>query len=148
MKKIKIFIDSNVLIAGLASDKGASHKLLKLIEARMIEAYFCQLIFEEVERNLKKKLPESLPYLYGAIKILSLNNLPTSRKLDKKLNRFFPKKSDQTIFETANKIQLDFFVTLNRKHFHTRDVKKLAHFKICTPAQFLDDLDFFNKMYY
>ena len=44
MKKIKIFIDSNVFIAGLASDQGSSSRLLQLIEWQVFDAYICQQI--------------------------------------------------------------------------------------------------------
>src|SRR3990167_9593444 len=105
MKKIKVFIDSNVLIAGIASDQGASSKLLKLIEEKEIDAYLSQQVFAESEKNIKKKLPESLSYFYAAIKLLPLKNLPASKNLDKKLHRFFPKRADQAIFETANRLK-------------------------------------------
>lgn len=143
MKKIKIFIDSNVLIAGLASDQGASSKLLKLIEEKKVDAYLNRIVFAETEKNIKKKLPESLSYFYAAIKILPLKNLLTPKNLDKRLNRFFFKRADQVIFETANRLKPDFFITLNRKHFHTRKIRKIAHFKIRTPAQFLDEWENF-----
>src|SRR3990170_5530469 len=98
MKKTRIFIDSNVLIAGLASDQGASFRLLKLIEQRIFDAYVCQLVLYESEKNIKKKLPESLPYFYYALKNLSFTVIKDLEKIDKKLTKKFPKKSDQIIF--------------------------------------------------
>lgn len=139
MKKAKIFIDSNVLIAGLASDQGASFHLLKLIELRIFDTYVCQLVLYESEKNIKKKLPEALPYFYYALKHLPFTILKDSRKIDKKLARNFPKKSDQIIFQTVQQLKPDYFLTLNRKHFHQKQVRKIATFKIRTPAQFLDE---------
>ena len=139
MKKTKIFIDSNVLIAGLASIQGASSRLLKLIESRVFDTYVCQLVLEESEKNIKKKLLESLPYFYYAIKYLPLTIVKDSKKSDKKLTRHFSKKSDQIIFQTVQKLNPDYFLTLNRKHIHQKSVRKIASFKIRTPAQFLDE---------
>lgn len=138
MKKNKIFIDSNVFIAGIVSSKGASGNLLRLISESVFNAYICKLVIWESERNIQKKLPKFLPYFYYAIGKLPLVVLKDSANLDKKIARNFPKKSDQIIFETANKLQLDYFLTLNRKHFHQKAIRKIAHFKIRTPAQFLD----------
>lgn len=139
MKKTKIFIDSNVVIAGLASDQGASFKLLKLTEQRIFDAYICQLVLFESEKNIKQKLPESLPYFYYALKHLPLTILLDSKNIDKKLSKYFPKESDQLIFETVQKLKPEYFLTLNRKHFHQSAIKKIADFKIKTPAQFLDE---------
>lgn len=139
MKKTKIFIDSNVLIAGLASDQGASFRLLKLIEQRIFDAYVCQLVLYESEKNIKKKLPESLPYFYYAFKNLPLAIVKDSKKFDRKLAKLFSKKSDQIIFQTVQQLKPDYFLTLNRKHFHQKQVRKIAYFKIRTPAQFLDE---------
>jgi len=139
MKKTRIFIDSNVLIAGLASDQGASFRLLKLIEQRIFDAYVCQLVLYESEKNIKKKLPESLPYFYYALKNLPLTIVKDSKKFDNKLAKHFSKKSDLIIFQTIQKLQPDYFLTLNRKHFHQKPVRQIAHFKIRTPAQFLNE---------
>lgn len=139
MKKIKLFLDSNVLIAGLASSKGASAVILRLIEAKAIEAYLSQQVIEESERNLRKKLPEFLPYYYYALKYLPLTILKDSKNIHRNLSKYFPKKSDQIIFQTVQKLEPDYFLTLNRKHFHQKPVRKISHFKIRTPAQFLDE---------
>jgi len=132
-------LDSNVLIAGLASNKGASALVLKLIEAQAVKAQISKQIVKETERNIKKKLPEFLSYFYYALNYLPLTISTDSKNIDKRLSKYFPKKSDQMIFETVQKLKPDYFLTLNRKHFHQTAFKKIAHFKIRTPAQFLDE---------
>ena len=139
MKKIKIFLDCNVLIAGLASTKGASAVILRLIEADVFEIYISQQVLEEAERNLKKKLPEFLSYYFYVIKYLPITIIQDFKKKNVKLTKLFPKRSDQTIFQTAQKLQPDYFLTLNRRHFHQIPIRKIASFKIRTPAQFLDE---------
>lgn len=139
MKKIKIFLDSNVLIAGLASIKGASAIVLRLTEIKAFEVFISQQIILESERNIKKKLSEFLPYFYYAIKYLPLEVSKDFQKQDLKLAKLLSKESDQMIFQTVSKIKPDYFLTLNRKHFHQKVIKKMANFIICTPAQFLDE---------
>lgn len=139
MKKAKVFLDSNVLIAGLASTRGASATVLRLIESKVVEAYISNQIVMESERNIKKKLPEFLPFFYYTLSYLPLTVLLDSKNINKRLSKHFPKESDQLIFETVQKLKSEYFLTLNRKHFHQDMIKKIANFKIKTPAQFLDE---------
>lgn len=61
--KLRVFFDADVLIAGSASKthSSASYILLQLAELTLIEGIICPYVREEVERNLKEKLPHSLP---------------------------------------------------------------------------------------
>ncbi len=53
----KIFFDADALIAGSASQTGASFLLLQLCEIRILTGLTCLLVVEECRRNLRKKLP-------------------------------------------------------------------------------------------
>lgn len=139
MKKIKIFLDSNVLIAGLVSSKGASGTLLGQIQKNIFEIHVSKLVLGETERNLKKKLPRFLPFYFYAIENFPFFITKDFRKSNQKVSKLFSKKSDAIIFQTVQKLKPDYFLTLNRKHFHQPDIKKIATFKIRTPAQFLDE---------
>ena len=139
MKKIKIFLDSNVLIAGLVSSVGASGAVLELIKENILKINISRLVLEESERNLRKKLPRFLPYYFYAIENFPFVIIEDSKGLDNKIAKLFPKKSDQVIFQTVQQLKPDHFLTLNRKHFHQAKIKKIATFKIRTPAQFLDE---------
>ncbi|HID61354.1 MAG TPA: PIN domain-containing protein [Anaerolineae bacterium] len=59
-KILRLFLDSSVIIAGLASRIGASHTILALAELGLIRPVACPYILTEVERNLAKKVPEFL----------------------------------------------------------------------------------------
>lgn len=139
MKKNKIFLDSNVLIAGLVSSVGASGAVLGLIKENILEINISRLVLEESERNLRKKLPRFLSYYFYAIKNFPFVIIEDSKRFDNKIEKLFPKESDLIIFQTVQKLKPDYFLTLNRKHFHQESIKKIANFKICTPAQFLDE---------
>ena len=139
MKKIKIFLDSNVLIAGLVSSVGASGAVLELIKENILKINISRLVLEESERNLRKKLPRFLPYYFYAIENFPFVIIEDSKGLDNKIAKLFPKKSDQVIFQTVQQLKPDYFLTLNRKHFHQSKIRKIVSFKIRTPAQFLDE---------
>lgn len=61
--KPKVFIDADVLFAGSAapSEHGASLVVLRMAEISLVEAYTCQQVITEAERNLAAKLPQALP---------------------------------------------------------------------------------------
>jgi hypothetical protein len=60
-RPIRVFVDSDVLLAGSASTTGASHLALQLSEVELIDAVACEQVRREVERNLERKLPAALP---------------------------------------------------------------------------------------
>ena len=57
----RVCLDSDVVIAGHFSSKGASHALLMLAEMGLISVVLPSAGVAEVERNLTEKLPEALP---------------------------------------------------------------------------------------
>ncbi len=49
---LSVFIDSNVLISGIASLTGASAAILNLGESNIIKIVLCQQVLIEVDRNI------------------------------------------------------------------------------------------------
>jgi len=66
-----------VLIAGSAfkTHSSASYILLQLSELTLIEGLICPYVREEVERNLKEKLPHALP-VFRALLRAALREVP------------------------------------------------------------------------
>jgi predicted nucleic acid-binding protein len=60
-RPIRVFVDSDVLLAGSASTTGASHLILQLSEIGLIDALACEQVRREVERDLERKLSAALP---------------------------------------------------------------------------------------
>jgi predicted nucleic acid-binding protein len=54
---IKVFIDTSVLIAGVASVTGASATVLDLCEAESIQMVISRQVLVEADRNFSSKLP-------------------------------------------------------------------------------------------
>ena len=61
--KPRVFVDADVIFAGAASpsEHSASLVILRLAEITLIEAITSQQAIVEAERNLKQKLPQTLP---------------------------------------------------------------------------------------
>ncbi|MEW6424916.1 MAG: PIN domain-containing protein [Bacillota bacterium] len=82
MKQTKVFLDSSVIIAGLASKKSGSYEVLTLAELKIIIPCICEDIVREVFRNVQKKLPGSAAHFYALFKKLPFkNNRPIGGRL-------------------------------------------------------------------
>jgi predicted nucleic acid-binding protein len=64
---LPVYLDADVLFAGVSSAKGASYALLLLSELGIIAAYTAQQTVREAERNLLNKVPAAVPELHRAI---------------------------------------------------------------------------------
>ena len=53
----RVFFDANVLIAGVASHRGASRAALMMAEAGLFQMVVSRQVLDEAERNLRRKLP-------------------------------------------------------------------------------------------
>lgn len=56
----RLFLDASVIIAALASEAGASRAILILAEVGLFRLVVCPYVLQEVERNLRKKLPTAV----------------------------------------------------------------------------------------
>ena len=57
VRKPKLLVDADVLIAGSVSTSGASHIILQLSKLTIIECITSKQAQTEAERNLMEKLP-------------------------------------------------------------------------------------------
>lgn len=61
MSKIRVFLDSSAIIAGIISSQGAARALLVMSEDGQVEAYISEQVIVESERTIAKKVPHTLP---------------------------------------------------------------------------------------
>lgn len=139
VKKPKVFLDSSVWFAAVCSPTGGSSFILSLASGR-IEIITTKTVLAEVERNVRQKLEfYHLERFFNLLKkIQVLNQLP-----DKKLIRQAKKvivAKDAVILAEAKKAQVDFLITLDKKHFLKDKVRKFVKgAEICTPGEFIEE---------
>ncbi len=135
--RLKVFLDTSTVIAGLASSRGAAKEVLYLAEIRLIKIFISKQVIVEADRNIKSKLPEMLNEFRGYIKILSLVLVddPTIEKT----NRYssFMNRNDAPILAAAISSGADYLVTWDRKHFIKKRSSLTVKIKIVTPGEFL-----------
>ena len=141
-KEVNIFLDSNVIISGLFSDKGAPRIILDLLclNLPVLAGMTGQYNIIETERNIKKKMPgvlslynEYLPKLN--LEIIPLPPLKDIRDLSGHIsNKHAPALASAIIGKA------DFLVTGDKKDFVRPSKKRIYPFKIVTPSEFLEKI--------
>jgi len=137
-KSVKVFLDSNVILSGLLSDKGASRVILDLLclGLPMLAGAIGEYNVIEIERNLKKKMPGVLPVYRKYLPLLSLEVVPLpSSEAIRKLFGIIADK-DVPVLASAISCDADFLVTGDKKDFIK--LKGKYSFRIVSPAEFLD----------
>lgn len=135
----RIFLDSSVLIAASASNVGASHAVIVMAEIGLIKAIVSEQVIEECERNLQKKLPQSLETFRLIISKISPEILPQPSFNEFKQWINIIEAKDAPILAAAITAKVTRLLTLNTKDF-TPNVSNLSNLRLQTPGQFVQEV--------
>lgn len=139
MSKIKVFLDSSAVMAGVISSAGAARVLLVMSENGQIETFISEQVIVESERSIAKKVPQALPEFRQTLKDANLKVVhnPTQEEIEENLS-LIADPDDVPILLTAMKSHVDYLATHNRKHFlNDYKVAEKAGLKIGTPGDVL-----------
>ncbi len=135
----RIFLDSSVLIAGVASFTGASRAILVLAELGLLKLVVCPYILKETDRNLAKKLPEALPYYRRLCNSLDWEVVSDPLPGDVRRWAGIIEAKDAPILAAAVEAKPARLVTLDTKDF-TPETAEQAELAICTPGDLLREI--------
>jgi putative PIN family toxin of toxin-antitoxin system len=136
--KPRVFLDTSALLAGLASPAGASNMILALAEAELITLVVSEEVLVEAERNLHEKLSKAIPEYQRFLIACPLEEVATPTAGDIRVVKEIIHPKDAPILTAAMNAQVDYLVTLNRKHFlDDPDVARRSGLRIGTPDDFL-----------
>ena len=136
-KKLKVFLDSNVLFSAAYMGKGRSRSyLIYDLQGRgFFDIFISGLVVKEAVWNMGRKRPDRLLFLNGLIQnstvledTLILSDIQTLKTLP--LN-------DRIILTTAIYHGMDFFITGNTKDFRDFYLKKIGETLILRPVDFI-----------
>jgi putative PIN family toxin of toxin-antitoxin system len=143
-QKIKVFIDTNVLIAGVNSVTGASATILDLCEARVLQMVVSRQVLIEADRNFAAKFPQ----LVGRFRQFTHNLAPlmvedpTADSMEKAAS--IVDRKDAPILAAAQNANVDFLITLDKRHFLNPKTREKIMLKVVSPIEFLQ---FFEKLF-
>jgi len=133
----RVFLDTSVLIAGLASQTGASAAIRDLGESEELRIVLSRQVLVEADRVLLEKFPHLIARYRQFITNVSpeLTDDPPREVVRAAEAVIHP--DDAAILAAARHAQVDYLVTLNTKHFLTPKVRAFYAAPIVTPAEFL-----------
>jgi predicted nucleic acid-binding protein len=137
-KKIKVFLDSNVLfsIAYSGKEKSRSYLIYEIQGMGIIQVCLSKLVREETLLNIRIKKPDSESLLKELIeKSKILGDIAADLKLG--AIRKLP-QNDRIILTTAIYHKADIFVTGNEKDFRKLYRKKVFNTMVLRPIDFLN----------
>ena len=140
MKKIKVFVDSNVWFS-VFYKKGVASDLINKFLQEEFEVIISELVLEEIIRNIEKKVPGALSLVYRFFQeypIAIVRNPDTKEQLQKFIG--LAQKKDLPILISALNYKCNFFVTGNKRDFKTFLIKKRYHLLVLNPREMLNRL--------
>ena len=135
MKVYQVVLATNVIIAALKSRKGASCKLLSLIDSSLFKINLSVSLLLEYEDVLKRKTIEIPLNNEDIDNILDyLCKIANKREIFYLWRPFLKDPKDDFVLELAVESQSDFIITYNLKDF--KEIEKFG-LKAITPREFL-----------
>jgi predicted nucleic acid-binding protein len=143
-RRIRLFLDSNVLTGGIVSPWGLDKAALSLCAARLCKLVLAEVVRDEVEENLllhAERLPRSdadelIEHYRRLIKLTSPEVVPYPKEADVLSSRHLIRHAaDVPVLLSAMASKPDWLLTHNTRHF-TQAVAKRTSVRIATPADF------------
>lgn len=147
-RRIRLFLDSNVLTGGIVSPWGLDKATLSLCAAKVCNLVLAEAVREEVEENLlfhAERLPsldadQLIEDYRRLIKLTHPEIVPYPAKdLVRSARHLIRHAADVPILLSAMASKPDWLLTHNAKHF-TKAVAQRASLRIATPAEFFRTL--------
>ena len=139
-KPVRVFLDSNVILSGFISDRGAPRILLDLLSLGLplLRGLTGQYNIIEIERNLNKKLPGCISVYKKYFPKLHLEIIPLPTIIEIKKYAGVTAAKDVPVLVSALKGKAAFLVTGDKKDFsHLNERKNPLPFTILNPEDFL-----------
>lgn len=137
--RFSVFLDTSALFAGIWSAEGGARMILRLGEVEAIRLLVSSQVLDEIERALRRKAPATLGLLALLLDRSGIEVVPSpTPKVVQDSQALIGHPGDAQLLAAAWAAGVDYFVTLDRKHFLDNQVlKDNVPFPIGTPGDFL-----------
>jgi predicted nucleic acid-binding protein len=139
-RRLRVFLDSNVIISGLFSERGAPRMILDILSLNLpvLTAITGDYNVREVERNLTAKLPAALPLFRSCLKIIGFEIVPLPERRSLAPLAGLTSEKDLPVLASAILGKADVLVTGDKQDL-LRIPKHNLPFAVLSPAEFLDE---------
>ena len=144
-RRTRLFLDSNVLTAGIISPWGLDKAVLSLCAAGISRLVLAEVVRDEVERNLllhaeRLSSADGEQLIEGYRRLIKLTEAQLvpypARALVRSSRHLIRHEADVPVLLSAMASKPDWLLTHNTKHF-TRAVAQRTSLRIATPKEFL-----------
>ena len=141
-KKHRVFLDSNVILSGLFSDRGAPRLILDLmtLDLPVLAGLTGRFDLLEIERNVGKKLPGALSVWREHLSRLRLEIVPMPSSWDLALLGETAEGKDLPVIASAINGKADFFVSGDNRLLPRLEHRPDLSFRAAFPEEFLNVL--------
>jgi predicted nucleic acid-binding protein len=139
MDRIRIFLDTSALFAGIWSANGRARLILNLGEAGALQIVVSRQVLHELDNVLYRKAPASLPILARLLDRTQVKITPPGSEADyEQCLADTRHPGDARILADAWGAGVEYLVNLNQKHIlNNPAVRSHLPFQIGTPGDFL-----------
>jgi predicted nucleic acid-binding protein len=141
-KVVRVFLDSNVILSGLLSERGAPRIILDVLSLKLpfLIGLTGRYNLIEIERNLKNKMPGLLVLYKAYLPKLNLKVIPLPRPEDIRDFSGQIAEKDIPVLISAIRSKGDFLVTGDKQHFGKMKELDKYPFHVLTPSEFIDSI--------
>jgi predicted nucleic acid-binding protein len=138
-KKARVFLDSNVILSGLFSDRGAPRLMLDILSLNLpiLSGMTGRYNIIEIERNLGKKMPSMLPLYQSFLAQIKLEIIPLPSLKDVLDFKGAASEKDLPVLASAVDGRADYLVTGDKKLYSSAKNKSNFRIKTVEPSEFL-----------
>lgn len=134
----RVFLDTSALFAGIWSPEGGARLLLKLGESGAIQLVINRQVLLEIENTLRTKAPSHLGAL---VLLLDRSQIEIASQGESEITiaqQWVTYPGDAWVLASVLESKIDYFVTLDRKHFlNNQSLRQAALVLMGTPGDFL-----------
>ncbi len=141
-KRLRVYVDTNIFISLLAFNSIRMRYFLNVVQTKH-QLVLSTAVLDEINEVLTRRFPTALPLVDEIFQHLSYELITTPEPTDPKYHRVVDQlprikdPDDVIIFVGAWLGNADIIVSHDKKHFHTKEVKRV--FTVMTVDQFLQN---------
>jgi len=138
VRKTKVFVDSDVVISSLISQKGAAYLLLNEFKSNFVISDISKKELEKVAKRLDIKQNQLQDLIKKHLKVSKLKK--EISKIKEEFKNYTTDINDTHIVAGSVSAKTKFLLTYNIRHFQRQKIKEDLGIIVLTPAQFLQYL--------
>jgi predicted nucleic acid-binding protein len=133
----RVFLDTSVWVAGIASERGAAREILRLAEAGLLRVVVTERVLIELDRVLAAKLPAFVEEVRGYLLKLRPEVVEEPGKSELKPYEGLIEAGDVAILAAADLARVDYLVSWDKRDFLKASVRAGVSCDVVDPGTYL-----------